>query len=286
MFVLFWILEKTIPLFPLKFIQGIARLKGKLFYYLLPIRRSTARSNLKRAFPDKTEEEINRIVKGCYVNVLTVIAEFFYMQKMAANEMQRFMRFANEELYLEKVKEGKGVIIISGHFGNWELTAFGSNKLTGVKLNVVVKEQTNRKVNEGINRIRTSNGNKMIDMRNSLRAILTALKAGEVVAMLGDQSAPKENVKVNFFIKDVPTFEGTARIALKTRANVLFVVSVRQNDGTYLLKFHVIDISKYNGSSEENIKALTQEHVNLLVQYISAFPDQWLWFHKRFKNAA
>lgn len=284
MFVLFWLLEKTIPLFPLKFIQWTAKVKGKLFYYLLPIRRSTARANLKIAFPDKSEDEINNIVKGCYVNVLTVIAEFFYMRSLDIKQMQKLMKFSNEELYLEKIKEGRGVIVISGHFGNWELTAYGSNKLTGVKINVVVKEQTNKRVNEDINRIRTAAGNKMIDMRNSLRQILTALKAGEVVAMLGDQSAPKENVKVNFFIKDVPAFEGTARIALKTRANVLFAVSVRESDGTYRLRFHEIDISKYKDASEENVKALTQEHVNLLVDYIKAFPDHWLWFHKRFKH--
>ena len=79
MFVLFWLLEKTVPLIPLKFIQTVARVKGKLFYYILPIRKSIARANLKLAFPEKSEDEINRIVKGCYVNVLTVIAEFFYM---------------------------------------------------------------------------------------------------------------------------------------------------------------------------------------------------------------
>ncbi len=286
MFVLFWLLEKTIPLFPLKFIQAIARVKGKLFYYILPIRKSIARANLKLAFPDKSEDEINRIVKGCYVNVLTVIAEFFYMRSMSKQQMQKLLQFSNEELYRQKIKEGRGVIVISGHFGNWELTAFGSNRLTGVKINVVVKEQTNKRVNDGIERIRTAAGNRMIDMRNSLRQILAALKAGEVVAMLGDQSAPKENVKVDFFIKDVPTFEGTARIALKTRANVLFVVSVRDSDGTYQLKFHEIDVFKYKEPSEENVKALTQEHVNLLVGYIKSYPDHWLWFHKRFKHIA
>jgi len=284
MFVLFWILEKTIPLFPLKFIQSAARLKGKLFYHIIPIRKSIARANLKLAFPEKTDSEINEIVKGCYINVLTVIAEFFYLRSMSTPEMKKLLQFSNEELYLQKIKEGKGVIVISGHFGNWELTAFGTNVLTGIGINVVVKEQTNKRVNEGINRIRTAAGNKMIDMRNSLRAILTALKAGEVVAMLGDQSAPKENVKVDFFIKDVPTFEGTARIALKTRASVLFAVSVRNADGTYRLRFHEIDISKYEEPSEENVKALTQEHVNLLVEYIKARPDHWLWFHKRFKH--
>lgn len=284
LYVLFKILKVLIPLFPLRFIQKIARLKGKLFYYLLPIRKQTAISNLKLAFPGKNDDEINNIVKGCYVNVLTVIAEFFYMQNLSADKLRNLLKVENIELMQEKLKHGKGLIMISGHFGNWELTAYGVGKVYNIPIDVIVKEQTNKRVNEGINEVRTSGGNRMIDMRNSLRNILTAIKNNGVVAMLGDQSAPKENIKVNFFVEGVPAYEGTARIAIKTGAEVLFGVSTRNPDGTYSLKLHEIDTSKYKESKEENIKALTQAHVDLLVKYIKLRPDHWLWFHRRFKN--
>lgn len=283
-YVLFVLLEVMIPIFPLKFVQFAAKIKGKFFYYIIPIRKKTAISNLKLAFPGKSEKEINEIAKGCYVNVMTVIAEFFYMKKLSIERLNNFLKVVNIELIDEKLKKGKGLIFISGHFGNWELTAYAVPKLLGRSLNVVVKEQTNMKVNEGIDRIRKSGGNRMIDMRNSLKEILTILKTGEMVAMLGDQSAPKENVKVDFFVKDVPTFEGTAKIAIKTGAAVIFGASTRNDDGTYSLKFHEIDTSKYSDITEENVKALTQEHVNLLVEYIKLRPDHWLWFHRRFKN--
>ncbi len=283
-YVLFVLLERVIPLFPLKFLQIVAEIKGKFFYYILPIRKKTAISNLKLAFPEKSEGEIKKIVKGCYVNVITVIVEFFYMRKLSINEMSKFLQAENLELIGEKLKAGKGLIVISGHFGNWELTAFGVNVLSGQPINVVVKEQTNKRVDEGINKIRSAGGNRMIDMRNSLREILGMLKKNGVVAMLGDQSAPKENIKVDFFIKDVPTFEGTAKIAIKTGAAVLFAVSTRNDNRTYSLKFHEIDTSKYKDASEENVKALTQEHANLLIEYIKMKPDHWLWFHRRFKN--
>jgi lauroyl/myristoyl acyltransferase len=86
---------------------------------------------------------------------------------------------------------------------------------------------------------------------------------------------------VNFFIEGVPTYEGTARIAIKTRAEVLFGVSTRNTDGTYSLKFHEIDTSMYKESTEENVRALTQAHVDLLVEYIKLRPDHWLWFRFR-----
>ncbi|NOS85741.1 MAG: hypothetical protein HOP31_11420 [Ignavibacteria bacterium] len=284
LYILFELLKVLIPLFPLRFIQKIARLKGKLFYYILPIRKNTAISNLKLAFPEKKDDEIKNIVKGCYVNVLTVIAEFFFLRKLSADQLRKMLRVENIGLMQEKLKHGKGLIMISGHFGNWELTAYGVSKIYDIPVNVIVKEQTNKRVNEGINEIRTSGGNRMIDMRNSLREILTAIKNNGVVAMLGDQSAPKENIKVKFFLDGVPTYEGTARIAIKTGAEVLFGVSTRNSDGTYSLKFHEIDTSMYKESTEENVKALTQAHVDLLVEYIKLRPDHWLWFHRRFKN--
>ena len=284
LYILFEFLKVIIPLFPLRFIQLIARVKGKMFYYIMPIRRQTAIRNLKLAFPDKSDKEINEIVKGCYVNVITVIAEFFYMRKLPVERLQKLLKVKNIELMQEKLNHGKGLIMISGHFGNWELTAYGVSKIYEIPISVIVKEQTNKRVNEGINNIRTSGGNRMIDMRNSLRDILTVIKNNGIVAMLGDQSAPKENIKVKFFLDGVPTYEGTARIAIKTGAEVLFGVSTRNQDGTYSLKFHEIDTSMYKESTEENVKALTQAHVDLLVEYIKLRPDHWLWFHRRFKN--
>lgn len=283
-YMLFLFLEKIIPVFPLKFIQSISRLKGWLFYYVLPVRKKTARNNLKLAFPHKTDHEINTIIKGCYVNVFTMIAEFFYMRKLSAEELSKLMKVENPELISEKLTDGKGLILISAHFGNWELTAYGVSRMCDLPFNVVVKEQTNKRVDRGINRIRTAGGNRMIDMKNALREILAVLKRNGIVAMLGDQSAPKENVKIDFFVPGVPTYEGTAKIAIKTQAAVVFGVSTRNDDGTYSLVLHEIDTGNYKEANEENVKALTQDHVNLLAQYIKQRPEHWLWFHRRFKH--
>ena len=283
-YLLFIFLQGVIPLFPLKFIQFMARVKGRMFFYFIPIRKSTAISNLKLAFPEKTDDEILRIVKMCYINVLTVIAEFFYMRKLSLEKLRELMKITNIDLLKDKLNQGRGLILISAHFGNWELTAFGVSQMLGVPFNVVVKEQSNRKIDKAINKLRTEKGNRMIDMRNPLREILSVLKGNGIVAMLGDQAAPKENIKVDFFIKDVPAFEGTARIAIKTGAAVSFGVSTRNDDGTYSLTLHDVDTSKYKESTDENVRALTQDHVNLLVEYIRQRPDHWLWFHKRFKN--
>lgn len=283
-YVLFLVLEKIIPVFPLKMWQFLAKLNGLFFYYIIPVRKKAASDNLKLAFPGKSQQEINAVIKGCYVNVFTVMAEFFYMRKLSTAELAKFIKVFNINLIAEKLEQGRGVILISAHYGNWELTAYGVSQLCGHPFNVIVKEQTVKKVNDRINMIRTEKGNKLINMRNALREVLTLLKANKIVAMLGDQAAPKENVKVNFFVKDVPTFEGAARFAIKTCSALLFGVSVRNEDGTYSVTLHEIDTLKYKDSSEDNIKTLTQQHADLLIEYIIKKPDHWLWFHRRFKN--
>jgi KDO2-lipid IV(A) lauroyltransferase len=282
---LFLVLEKIIPLFPLRFSQSAARLWGYFFYYFIPIRKKTAYSNLKLAFPEKSGSEIRRIIKGCYVNVFIVIMEFIYFPRLTVDRLRKLIHASNAELINKKLEEGKGLILISAHFGNWELMAYGVSRLCGEPFNIIVKEQANKMLDKKINEIRELHGNKLIDMSSSLREVLKLLGNNKVVAILGDQSAPRESlVKADFFVKNVPTFEGAARFALKTGAPILFGVPARSRDYSYSLTLHEIDVCKYGGYNDENIKKLTQEHVDLLAEHIRANPDHWLWFHRRFKN--
>lgn len=282
---LFVILEKTVPLFPLKFVQKIAGLKGIFFCHFIPIRKKVARKNLIAAFPQKSSKEINKIIKGVYINVFTVIFEFFYFRKLSLDRIKELVHVTNPELINNKLKLGKGLILISAHYGNWELIAFAVSRICGEPFNIIVKEQSNKKLDKKINRIRECGGNKMIYMESSLRSTLALLASNKIVAMLGDQSAPKESpVKTDFFMKNVPTFEGAARFAIKTGAPVIFGVPVRNSDHTYTITLIEIDTSKYKEYNDENIAKLTQEHVDLLKEHIIAHPDHWLWFHRRFKN--
>jgi len=282
---LFIILEKTVPLFPLTFTRRAARLYGIFFCHLIPIRKETARKNLQLAFPEKTVKEIKTIIRGTYINVFTVIFEFFYFPKLKFEKIKQLVHVINPDLINEKLKPGKGLILISAHFGNWELGAYAVSRICGEPFNIIVKEQANKALDKKINRIRESGGNKMIYMEQSLKSVLSLLSQNKIVAMLGDQSAPKESpVRTDFFIKNVPTFEGAARFAIRTGAPLVFGVPVRNEDHNYTLTLIELDTSKYKEYNEENIARLTQDHVNLLKEQIIAHPDHWLWFHRRFKN--
>jgi KDO2-lipid IV(A) lauroyltransferase len=284
-YILFLILEKTVPILPLSFSHFLAEIYAYVFYYIIPIRKKTAISNLKLAFPEKDEKEIHKIVKGVYKNVLIVIFEFFYMRKLKTEGLKSIISVTNPEKYEECLARGKGVVVVSAHFGNWELMAHGVARVIGHPVYVIVKKQSNEKLDVRINEIRESGGNKMIEMQNAPRGVLTALRENKIVAILGDQTAPKDNsVKVHFFVDGVPTFEGAARFAIKTGASVLFAAPVRNKDYSYTVEMKEIDMAKYKDYTDENIKALTQEHTSMLEAAIRKNPDHWLWFHRRFKH--
>ena len=102
--------------------------------------------------------------------------------------------------------------------------------------------------------------------------------------MLSDQSAPKESVYVKFFGRSVATFQGPAAFALKSRAPVVMLFMIRQQNGTYKLFSEEIPCSDLEEYNQENVEILTQRHVAVLEKWISQYPEQWLWMHKRWKN--
>jgi len=140
-YLLFTFLEKILPLFPLSFTRKIAKLNGIFFYYFIPIRKKTAFKNLRLAFPEKCEKELKKIIKDCYINVMIVIAEFFYITKFKSDDIKKIFKITNPEIVKDKLKKGKGLILTSAHFGNWELTTHALNIICGEPLNIIVKEQ-------------------------------------------------------------------------------------------------------------------------------------------------
>jgi KDO2-lipid IV(A) lauroyltransferase len=118
----------------------------------------------------------------------------------------------------------------------------------------------------------------------SIREILRALQNGYVVGMASDQAAAKESVAVNFFGREVPTFQGPAMFALRTHAPMMMGLAVRQMDGTYQLRFHRVPSDDLDGVTDANIKELTRRHVELTEKLIREHPEQWMWMHKRWKH--
>ncbi len=278
-YIIFLFLEKFFFLLPFFLSQKIGKCLGKISYYLISKRRKIAIENLKKSFPEKTENEINFIAKKSFENFLTSFAEFFSIQKFSQKKILNLVQFENLEELKKKI-ENKSAIILSAHFGNWELLAISIGLFFERKVNLVVKPQHNKFVDKRISMLRTKFGNYPIPM-NNVSEILKCLNEKKLVAILSDQSAPKESVYVNFFGQQVSTFSGTSVFALRTNSPIILILILREKKNFKLIWEEILFEKK---DDNDAIKKLTQIHTTAVENFIRKFPTEWLWMHRRWKN--
>ncbi len=272
--------------FSIRRVQRMAASSGRFAYKHLPVRGDVARTNLRLCFPEKTDEEIEKILEGSYVNVVTVLFEFLCFPKFTRESLREFVDFSGDmyRLIESDLERGKGLVMISGHFSNWELIALTVGTLSPKNLLIIVHPFHNETVDRVAERYRAHLGNETVPMDKSIRAALSQLTSNGILALLADQSPAKESPTAKFFGIDVPTFQGPASFALRTGAAVQVGFMIRNGDGSYRVDLQRVDYSDLTDESEESVRELTQRHVSLLESYIRKYPENWLWFHRRFKH--
>ncbi len=269
---------------PLKSAQRLGGNIGVIAYYVLSKRRKITIDNLLTAFPEKKRTDIEIIAKKVFINLGISFTELLWFPNFNVKNLSELINYKNLEKMIDRHKEGKGVIMLSGHFGNWELIALATGFLSKIPFTIIVKTQTNIHVDNIINRNRTIFGNKVVPMEISVREILSTLQTGGIVAMVADQSATKESVFVDFFGRKVATFQGPAAFAIRTGAPLQMGIITRNSDGNYDVVIEEIDTSDLKEYNQENIYELTRRHTNVLEKYIRLYPDHWMWTHRRWKN--
>lgn len=261
---------------------------GKFFGYILRIlskkRYKITIDNLEKAFPDKKFDWIEKIAIESYQNLGITLAELLTLKYLNRNDLERYVKYDNIELLNEINRRGRGLILMSGHFGNWEFLAYTAGIFSDAQVNVIVKPQSNSFMDKHLNRYRTSGGNNIINMYHAAREILLSIRRKEAVALLADQSASKTNdIYVDFFGRPAITFEAPAALALKFNIPIIMGFSFRQADGTYKVTLTELDHSDLD-DSPDSIKILTQRHVKELEAAIRSKPGHWAWQHRRWKH--
>jgi KDO2-lipid IV(A) lauroyltransferase len=282
-FIVFKFFVLLARLLPFKIVQRLGKLFGIFMFNFIPYRKKVALENLKKSFPEKSDEEIRRILKLAYVNLGITFFEFMGFANLKISDFDGFVKLENFDVVVEALKKGKGLILMSGHFGNWELSAIATGIKIGKPLNVIVKKQRNKFVDREINKWRCWFGNKVIPMEKAFRESLRILSEGGIVALLADQSAPKEGLYVNFLGRPASTFTGPAIMSIRTGAPIVVGFAIREENYGYRIVFEKIDFTP-SENEDENIIKLTQLHTSMLEKYIRLYPDHWLWFHRRWKH--
>jgi Kdo2-lipid IVA lauroyltransferase/acyltransferase len=257
---------------------------GKLMILLSKSRKEVTLDNLRHAFPEKDSAWIEKTCENAYLNLGITFCELFSLYLLSEDQLRSRFKYDNVELINEVYDRGNGVIFLSGHYSNWEYIAYTAGLYTGIPVNIIVKPQRNKVLDDKINQARIRSGNTVINMYKAAREIIVHLRSGHAVALLADQSATvNKDVFVDFFGRPAATYEAPAGLALRFKVPIIMGFSQRNSDGTYQAKLSEIthDDLKYD---KEGIKELTRRHVKMLEDEIRQQPDLWVWQHKRWKH--
>jgi KDO2-lipid IV(A) lauroyltransferase len=280
-----WSALKSLGLLPRPLARFVgAQLAGAAYFLRAPLRR-TAMFNLELAYPQLSERERRRIVRGMVRQMGWLAGEFSQFPKYTRENIERIVMLDGAENFEAGRRRGKGVIFLTGHMSAWELSSF-AHALYGHPLHFLVRPLANERVDGLINKYRCLSGNQPIDKNKSARAILKVLDEGGTVGILADvNTILQEGVFVNFFGIPASTTSGLARIALRTDAAV--VPGFLSWDGLrrkYRLRFEpVIELSR-SGNEETDVLENTARFTRVIEEQVRAHPDQWLWVHKRWKT--
>jgi KDO2-lipid IV(A) lauroyltransferase len=257
---------------------------GDIGYYLDREHRAIARHNLRLAFGDTlSEDEIDRIVREVFRNFAQTAVEFVRIPSLNYEKAITFINPENRERLDRCLEQGKGVILVTGHFGNWELMA-AAGALAGYPISAVARPMNHSIWDKIINEIRQSSGLKVITRDRSAFSIVKKLKRNEVIGILTDQNTRHQNVFVDFFGMKAATTPGPAMLALKTGAVLIPAFMLRNGLGSHrLIIEEPIEIVP-TGDIEADTFALTQKYTAALEKYVRQYPSQWLWLHRRWRT--
>ncbi|MCX5680319.1 MAG: ELM1/GtrOC1 family putative glycosyltransferase [Candidatus Omnitrophica bacterium] len=262
----------------------LGRQIGRLAFFFNKKRRLIAYANLKAAFAkEKPPKELKAITKRVYQNLVQTFVEILNLTKVNRRYVDSYVEVVNMDRIQNAAKSGRGTILLTGHFGDWELSSLVSS-VEGFPIMVLAREQKMKRLNELLNRLRESNGCKVIRKGISTKSILRALYEKNIVGILSDQDAGKSGVFVDFFGRPVSCHSGPFEIAQRTNSLVLPNFIVRTKGACHKLFLEEYIDLKDLSSSKEDIKQGVSEFTGLLESYIRKYPDQWLWLHKRWKS--
>ncbi|SFS11862.1 KDO2-lipid IV(A) lauroyltransferase [Granulicella pectinivorans] len=269
--------------------RGVARQLGAgigwVAYKALGRLRRVGQQNLAMALPEKTDEEREAILQRVYRNLGYQIAEFCQMAGYSQAEASSFISYDGFEHFSAAMARGKGVFVLTGHLGAWELSSF-YHSLMGHPMDMVIRRLDNPLVDTYVNRIRCLYGNRVLHKDDFARGLIASMRAGRAVGVLMDTNmTPPQGVFVPFFGQLACTASGVARVVQKTGAAVLpgFLLW-QETERKYRLVFGKELAVVSTGNAEADALSNTAQFTAVLEEYIRRYPDQWLWMHRRWKT--
>ena len=256
-------------------------------YVVDRVHRRIGMRNLALAFPDLPIAEHRRILRGSFLNLGRMAAELAHLPKLSAADLRDMVQFEDEAWWEEAVtwERSTGVLVLSGHFGNWELLVY-AHGMRGHPVHLVHRAIANPRIDEWLHALRARAGTRMIRKSRGAEGVLRALHDHGLLVLPIDQNSTRGlGVFVDFFGVPASTNAGLARIALRADAPIVPVFIVREGR-TARHRVHVLPILEIErtGDPVEDVRRNTARFTALFEEMVRKHPEHWLWMHKRWKT--
>ncbi|MCK4664494.1 MAG: lysophospholipid acyltransferase family protein [Bacteroidales bacterium] len=282
-FYIFLFFIRLISLLPFKILYIISDFIYFLLFYIIGYRKKVVFENLKNSFPDKGNKEIIKIAKKFYRHLSDIFIETFKLTQISKKEISRRVKFKNLEIIDKYYKQSKSIIIVFGHYGNWELT-FHFPLFSNYKSLPVYKPLHNKSFDKFLYNIRSKFGAEPVSMNEIYKKIISYKKQGKLIltAFVTDQSPLKSEIQywTKFLNQDTPVYLGVEKIAKKFDFPVIYLHMQKIKRGYYDIYFYEL----FENPSKTKQYEITNKHVKALEKEIIKDPQYWMWSHRRWKH--
>ena len=280
-----WLLLRVMQVLPRAAARRLGIAIGLGFFHYYPRLRRVGVRNLEMAFPSLSESERLRILRGVFISLGRLLAEFPKFPSYSLENVSQVAIYDGLENFEAAERRGKGVLLLSAHLGGWEIGSF-VHSLYGHKLQVVVRDLDNPYVDRLAKQYRTLHGNSSIGKAEFARRLLSALRRGETVGILMDTNmSPPQGVFVEYFGRAACTASGVARAALRTGAAVVPAFTIWDEAlRKYRIRFEPALEPVSTGDPDQDAVANTALYTKAIEDCVRRYPDQWLWVHRRWKT--
>jgi KDO2-lipid IV(A) lauroyltransferase len=280
-----WMILRALEVLPRRLALKVSQAVGALAYLVLPHLRRHAEANLCLALPELDEQKRAAIKRGVFRNLGRLLGEVSQFPKFNRANIEKIVVYEGLQNYLDAVAQGRGVILLTGHIGAWELSVY-AHSIYGYPMAFLKRNVDNPLVEQLAESRRARYGNRSIDKKGSVREVLKTLKAGGVVGILADLNATREEgVFCDFFGVPACTTAGAATLALRTGAVVLPGYLIWDEAArVHRLHFEKPIETINTGNQKEDVQTNTARYTQALEAVIRRHPDQWLWIHRRWRT--
>ncbi len=272
----------VITLLPFRCYYVLSDILYFLLFYVFSYRKKVVFDNLTNAFPGKNKKEIKNIAKAFYRHFCDFVLESVKTIHISQKQNAKRFTFKNIEIFHELYKKNKNVVLVSGHYGNWEWMVSLPSKLEH-KFLALYKPLRNKYFDKMIIKLRSKYATGMVAMNDTLKVILQHKMKKELIItwFLADQTPPKETrLWTTFLNQETPVFLGAEKIARKLNHAVVFMDIHKLRRGYYQAEFTLL----FENAADTKEFEISKAHIKHLENTINKKPEYWLWSHRRWKH--